>query len=934
MIRVNASLTRGLAWLGTLVGLGISLLVGCGGEPTASESTGPEQGASRAGALAKISDPVRRGLEAGQPQDVLLVLDGPAIEKRESVMRGLGEPREERAHREERRLLREEVFRSAKADVQAHSLPGQVAVLQDFGQLPVQFLRIDSLSAALALASVDDVVSLHENLTHEAFGDENLSIINQPAAIAAGYDGTGATVAVLDTGLDFQQPEFGACAAPGLDGCKVVFATDFAPEDGLRDDPAKPHGTAVSATVAAVAPGVKLIGLDVFQGPYAYEVDLLEAFDWVIQNREAYGIEAVNMSLGGGKFTAACGVYATSAAIKAARDVGVLSAVASGNEAYIDGIAHPSCAPAAVSVGATTTAPMVLGGKSVAADTVTYYSNSSAQLVTLAPGSVVNAIGYGWHGTSFAAPHVAAAIASLAVAFPDDTPDFLQTRLTATGKSILDARNKRSFPRVDLAAATQPCIPVVTPTTVALPPEASSATFKLTVSNGCDWTASSNAPWATASAPSGVGSTSLMVAVSQNGTTAARQAIVSFAGKTLTISQANDATPPVGAVTINGGAQTVTTDPNVNLAITGTDLNGVPQMCVSNGTTCIAWEPFAATKAWKLAAGDGKKTVRVWLRDGVGNVSKTVPAASITLDTTGPTGGTLNATKLDQALGLGWTGIKDALSGVASYKLVFAEGAVAPTSCLLGTTAYEGSALTFTHTGLVNGTVYSYRVCGIDTVGKMGPGVVASGKPVPFTTPPVGAVSIADGAVYTKTQAVTLTFGATSQGTVTQMCVSNATTCAAWIPYATTHPWTLTAGNGTKTVRVWFRDEWGNTTTVAVADTIVWDSVAPVNGSITLSTTGDQVKVAWSTVSDAVSGVASYTLVYAPGTVAPACTAQGALFSGVGTTSFVHTGLAPATAFAYRICASDKAGNTSVGTAKTITTAAAPPPPEPPPPSP
>lgn len=883
------------------------LLAACGGEVAL-----PNGAPVAVEPASKLSDVVKHGLESGVPQEALLVLDGEAIEVRARDEQGLPEAPTDRALREERRRFREVVFRDAKRALEDVVAPGEVELLEDFDQLPVRFVRVGSLDAALALAASPDVVQLHENLAHEAFGTENLTIINQPAALQSGFAGTGATVAVLDTGLDYTRPDFG-CTGLGEAGCKVAFATDFAPEDGALDDPAKLHGTAVAATIAAVAPGARLVGLDVFSGAYAYDVDLVEALNWVVANRETYAIEAVNMSLGGGKYLKECPGLATTEAIKAARDVGVLAAVASGNNGYIDGIAYPSCGPAAISVGATTASAMTLNGTAVAADTVTYYSNSSAQLVMLAPGSQIDAIGYGWHGTSFAAPHVAAAIATLAAAYPDDTPALLRSRLTTAGKSVLDTRNKRSFPRLDLSAASQACVPAVTPTSITLTPSAETASFQLTVSQDCAWTATSSAGWATVSAASGSGSTTLTVSATQNTTTASRQAQVTFAGKTLTIVQNKDATPPTGTVSIQGGSAGFVGTPSVTLAISGSDLNGVGQMCVSNGTTCSAWEAFATSKAWTLSAGDGTKTVRVWLKDGVGNTTTTVPSATIKLDTTGPTGGSVKAATQDQALALSWSGITDALSGVASYKVVSATGTTAPANCLAGTTVYEGTALTTTHTGLVNGTIYSYRVCGIDKLGKMGAGVVTSGKPVPFTAPPVGSLSIAGGAAYTTTQAVTLTIGATSQGTVTEMCLSNATTCSTWEAFATSKAWTLTATNGTKTVRLWLRDEWGNTTTTAVSDSIVWDSLGPAGGTLKAAQQNEALALSWSGVTDSVSGVASYKVVYAVGTTAPAnCLAGTTVYEGTALTT-THSGLTNGTVYSYRVCGIDKVGNLGAG---------------------
>ncbi len=90
---------------------------------------------------------------------------------------------------------------------------------------------------------------------------------------------------------------------------------------------------------------------------------------------------------------------------------------------------------------------------------------------------------------------------------------------------------------------------------------------------------------------------------------------------------------------------------------------------------------------------------------------------------------------------------------------------------------------------------------------------------------PTGTVSINDGASRTRTRSVTLTLSATdpSPGSgVSQMRISNTQSglsSASWEPYSTTKAWTLTAGQGTKTVYVQYRDGAGNRSAV-VTDTI------------------------------------------------------------------------------------------------------------------
>jgi hypothetical protein len=82
-----------------------------------------------------------------------------------------------------------------------------------------------------------------------------------------------------------------------------------------------------------------------------------------------------------------------------------------------------------------------------------------------------------------------------------------------------------------------------------------------------------------------------------------------------------DNTPPTGSILINGGAPT-TPSSSVTLTLSATDNCGVASMRFSNdGTTWADLEPYATTKNWTLASGEGTRTVYVYFKDGAGNAS-------------------------------------------------------------------------------------------------------------------------------------------------------------------------------------------------------------------------------------------------------------------------------------------------------------------------
>src|SRR5438552_2467036 len=168
-----------------------------------------------------------------------------------------------------------------------------------------------------------------------------------------------------------------------------------------------------------------------------------------------------------------------------------------------------------------------------------------------------------------------------------------------------------------------------------------------------------------------------------------------------------------------------------------------------------------------MSSGDGTKTLYAWFRVAVGNVSAAA-AASILLDQTAPSNGSVTPTAGNAQVALSWTGSTDAGSGLATtnpYKL-FSSTTDFP-ACS-GTPLSSGSQTSFTHSGLTNGTTYYYRLCAFDQAGNPSSGATASATPqAADTTAPAGSLTINAGAAYTASTSVTLALAATDTVGVT-----------------------------------------------------------------------------------------------------------------------------------------------------------------------
>lgn len=399
----------------------------------------------------------------------------------------------------------------------------------------------------------------------------------------------------------------------------------------------------------------------------------------------------------------------------------------------------------------------------------------------------------------------------------------------------------------------------------------------------------------------------------RNGVTVHRLDLNAALGGTGTV----DVNPPTGTLKINAGA-TSTKSANVTLSLSASDDLSAVSMCISNTTTCTTYVPVVASKTWALATGDGMKTVYVTYKDVSGN--KTTVTESIRLDTVAPTGSQVTSKAGNAQVELSWTAATDAGSGVSGYKVQASAGATPPT-CSTGTTLYKGTNTSFTHTGATNGTTYSYRVCPTDNASNVGEGPTAVQRPAPEFDAPTGTVKIDQDRTFTNKTAVTLSITASDASLVNGMCISNTATCTTFVPFAASKAWTLAGAAGVQTVRVWFKDVYGNANIVAAAsDTIMVDSVAPTANTLTAVPADGKVTLSWTAATDANSGVAGYKVTMALG-VTPTCTSGTVVYTGTDRMALA-SGLTNGAMYGFRVCPIDNA--TNLGTGSTTSSRPAP----------
>lgn len=210
--------------------------------------------------------------------------------------------------------------------------------------------------------------------------------------------GSGITIAILDTGVDYIHPDLRGRVDLGRD----FIAGDADPMDEQG------HGTHVAGIAAAnaddrfgiagVAPSARILAIRVLDAEGAGNYSqVAQGITYAADN----GAKIINLSLGGPEKS-----ELLRTAIDYAASRGAIVTCASGNEGSRD-MGYPARYDSCLSVGATDIT-----------DTIAQFSNRGTGLDITAPGtqilsSVIGASHDSWDGTSMATPHVAGAAALL-----------------------------------------------------------------------------------------------------------------------------------------------------------------------------------------------------------------------------------------------------------------------------------------------------------------------------------------------------------------------------------------------------------------------------------------------------------------------------------------------------------------------------------------
>ncbi|MFF1359197.1 S8 family serine peptidase [Streptomyces sp. NPDC058297] len=271
----------------------------------------------------------------------------------------------------------------------------------------------------------------------EATLDRSTAQVHAPQAWAAGYDGKGTKVAVLDTGVDAEHPDLVS---------RIAASKNFT--DSKTTDDKVGHGTHTASTAGGsgaasggrkkgVAPGTSLlIGKVLNDQGYGQDSWIIAGMQWAVDQQA----DVVSMSLGNPTI-GDCADPMAQATQQLSQNTHTLFVVAAGNAgSATETVSSPGCVPGVLTVGAVdrddTTAPFSSRGPVAVTHTL--------KPEIAAPGVDISAAAAGGRGvyayrtmsgTSMATPHVAGAAAVVRQAHPDWTAQQIKAALVSSART-------------------------------------------------------------------------------------------------------------------------------------------------------------------------------------------------------------------------------------------------------------------------------------------------------------------------------------------------------------------------------------------------------------------------------------------------------------------------------------------------------------------
>ncbi len=346
----------------------------------------------------------------------------------------------------------------------------------------------------------------------------------------------------------------------------------------------------------------------------------------------------------------------------------------------------------------------------------------------------------------------------------------------------------------------------------------------------------------------------------------------------------NVSNPALDSIFLDATAPAITiTNPTYNstyITTSSTMILGGDVSDSTSGITSITWNnnkggsgSTSGTTGWAFSSitlSSGDNVITVTATDEAYNTSIDTITVTYARAPTVITGGTTNVTSNSATL----TGTvnPDGLSATMWFEYDTISGSYSSKSATQNVSGSSDVTVSIPISGLSPAKTHYYRIVAQNAAGT------TNGTEMIFATPDTAApncsISINNGDSYTKSPTVILTLSATDDIGVTGYYLSTSSTiplatAADWTAvtstasYTTSIPYTLSSGDDSKTLYVWYKDAAGNVSSVT-SDDIILDTTVPSVAitsptSNTIYTTTSNTIGLGGNASDSTSGVSSVT---------------------------------------------------------------------------
>ncbi|HET7324126.1 MAG TPA: S8 family serine peptidase [Halococcus sp.] len=337
------------------------------------------------------------------------------------------------------------------------ALPAEARIVHENARLGYVMVELPARASATAKAAVTKAIEnrrgieyVEPNAIHEALSipddprfDEQYApqMVNAPAAWEHTLGDRDVTVAIVDTGIEYDHPDLDGNVGSDV-GYDFVDGDDD-PSPGAREEHHGTHvagiaaaeidnGTGISGLANATLLGVRALN----ENGWGYTSNIADGIQWATD----HGVDIINLSLGGGGYT-----ETMQKAVSYANGKDVVIVAAAGND-YGGPVLYPAAYEECIAVSALD-----------ADGTLAAYSNMGPEVELCAPGtSVLSTWPDGGYerlsGTSMATP-VVSGVAALVRSQESLSDEEVRARLKDTAVDVGLSTEEQGSGRVDAAGA-------------------------------------------------------------------------------------------------------------------------------------------------------------------------------------------------------------------------------------------------------------------------------------------------------------------------------------------------------------------------------------------------------------------------------------------------------------------------------------------------